>query len=85
MSLEARFARAVEFGLQPALLAGALLAWLSHRDRPELFLLDEAVRVVDQTDAAEAPMVDQRERPAVLEVQHEAGMLRQLVRGIGRK
>ena len=28
----------VRFGLQPALLAGALLAWLPNRDRPERFL-----------------------------------------------
>jgi sterol desaturase/sphingolipid hydroxylase (fatty acid hydroxylase superfamily) len=35
---KAPFARAVEYGLQPALLTAALLAWLPHRDRPELFL-----------------------------------------------
>jgi len=33
-----RWARAVEYGLQPALLAAALLVWLPNRDRPELFL-----------------------------------------------
>jgi sterol desaturase/sphingolipid hydroxylase (fatty acid hydroxylase superfamily) len=31
-------ARAVEYGLQPALLAGALLVWLPQRERPELYL-----------------------------------------------
>jgi sterol desaturase/sphingolipid hydroxylase (fatty acid hydroxylase superfamily) len=31
-------ARALEYGLQPALLAAALLAWLPNRDRPELYL-----------------------------------------------
>jgi sterol desaturase/sphingolipid hydroxylase (fatty acid hydroxylase superfamily) len=33
-----RWAPVVEFGLQPALLTGALLVWLAHRDRPELHL-----------------------------------------------
>jgi len=31
-------AGAVEFGLQPALLAGALLVWLPFRERPEIYL-----------------------------------------------
>jgi sterol desaturase/sphingolipid hydroxylase (fatty acid hydroxylase superfamily) len=34
-----RSARALEYGLQPALLAGVLLVWLPYRDRPELYLL----------------------------------------------
>jgi sterol desaturase/sphingolipid hydroxylase (fatty acid hydroxylase superfamily) len=34
-----RLARAVEYGLQPALLAGALLVWLPYRDRLELALI----------------------------------------------
>jgi sterol desaturase/sphingolipid hydroxylase (fatty acid hydroxylase superfamily) len=33
-----RFARVVEYGLQPALLAGALLLWLPYRERPEFHL-----------------------------------------------
>jgi sterol desaturase/sphingolipid hydroxylase (fatty acid hydroxylase superfamily) len=33
-----RNARAVEYGLQPALLAGALLVWMPLRERPELYL-----------------------------------------------
>ncbi len=38
MSPRAILARAVEFGLQPTLLAGALLVWLPFRERPELYL-----------------------------------------------
>src|SRR5687768_8986315 len=37
--LEEDVRRAVEYGLQPALLAGALAIWFPFRGRPELYLL----------------------------------------------